>query len=122
MSVRTRPPYDPITMAGDLREVIEDAGADDALLVGHSLGGIVVTMYASQFDTRAVINVDHSELTHDNIAVNATGPGSTIRLNDISMYENVTGLAISNGATIATATNNKTNSVGAAPNGNVTNF
>jgi hypothetical protein len=71
----------------------------------------------------ASISLDHSELTHNIIAVNATGAGSTVRLNDVSMYENNTGLAISNGATIATAGNNKiANSPGAATNGSVTNF
>jgi len=71
----------------------------------------------------ASITVDHSELTHNIIAVNATGAGSTVRLNDVSIYENNTGLAISNGATIATAGNNKiAGSPGAATNGSVTNF
>jgi hypothetical protein len=71
----------------------------------------------------ASISLDHSELTHNIIAVNATGAGSTVRLNDVSIYENNTGLAISNGATIATAGNNKiAGSPGAATNGTVSNF
>lgn len=70
----------------------------------------------------SIINVVGSSLINNGTAVNASGAGSTIRLTDVSMFDNGTGLAISNGATIATAANNKTNSVGAAPNGNVTNF
>jgi hypothetical protein len=70
----------------------------------------------------ATINVDHSELANNGTAVSATAAGATIRLNDISMYDNTTGLAISNGATIATAGNNKTNNQGAATNGTVNNF
>jgi hypothetical protein len=71
----------------------------------------------------AIINVDHSELVNSNIAVDASGAGSTIRLNDNAIHDNNTGLAISNGATIATATNNKgENPNGAAPNGSVGSF
>jgi pimeloyl-ACP methyl ester carboxylesterase len=55
------PPYDPFTMADDLEAVIADtdAGADNPpLLVGHSLGGIVVTMYLAGHTARGVVNVD----------------------------------------------------------------
>jgi hypothetical protein len=69
------------------------------------------------------INIDHSELTHNITAVSATAAGAIVRLNDVSIYENNTGLAISGGATIATAGNNKlANSPGAATNGTVTTF
>ena len=55
--------------------------------------------------------------------MSATAAGAIVRLNDVSIYENNTGLAISGGATIATAGNNKmANSPGAATNGTVTNF
>lgn len=53
--------YDPITMASDVRETVLAAGGDgvdEALLVGHSLGGIVVSAYSAMFPTRAVVNVD----------------------------------------------------------------
>jgi len=54
-----RAPYDLGTMAADLRRVAEDSGAgDEALVVGHSLGGAVVSAYASAFPCRAVVNVD----------------------------------------------------------------
>lgn len=53
--------YDPLTLATDVRETLVEAGladVDDALLVGHSLGGIVVSAYAAMFPARAVVNVD----------------------------------------------------------------
>jgi pimeloyl-ACP methyl ester carboxylesterase len=54
-----RAPYDLATMAADLRRVVEASGAgDQALVVGHSLGGAVVSAYASAFPCRAVVNVD----------------------------------------------------------------
>jgi pimeloyl-ACP methyl ester carboxylesterase len=51
-------PYDLATMAGDLAAVLEHEGLDDALLVGHSLGGAVVTAYAAGGPCRGVVNVD----------------------------------------------------------------
>lgn len=52
------PPYDLMTMAGDVGAVLAHRGLDDALLVGHSLGGAVVSAYAAGGPCRAVINVD----------------------------------------------------------------
>ena len=51
-------PYDLGTMAADLGAVLQVEGADDALLVGHSLGGAVVSAYAAGGPCRGVINVD----------------------------------------------------------------
>ncbi len=51
-------PYDLATMAGDLGAVLQAEGADDALLVGHSLGGAVVSAYAAGGPCRGVVNVD----------------------------------------------------------------
>jgi pimeloyl-ACP methyl ester carboxylesterase len=51
-------PYDLTTMAGDLAAVIAAERADDALLIGHSLGGAVVSAYAAGGPCRGVINVD----------------------------------------------------------------
>jgi pimeloyl-ACP methyl ester carboxylesterase len=52
-------PYDLATFAGDVRAVLDAAGiGDDALLVGHSLGGTVVSAFASAFPCRAVVSVD----------------------------------------------------------------
>lgn len=51
-------PYDLATMAGDLGHVLEAERCVDALLVGHSLGGAVVSAFAAGGPCRAVINVD----------------------------------------------------------------
>lgn len=54
-------PYDPLTLATDVHDTVVAAGFDGArapLLIGHSLGGVVVSAYASMFATRGVINVD----------------------------------------------------------------
>ncbi|HEX4821342.1 MAG TPA: alpha/beta hydrolase [Acidimicrobiales bacterium] len=46
-------------MAADIDEVVRAAGIyEPPILVGHSLGGFVVTAYATQAPTRAVVNVD----------------------------------------------------------------
>jgi pimeloyl-ACP methyl ester carboxylesterase len=51
-------PYDLATMAGDLGHVLAAEDLDDALLVGHSLGGAVVSAYAADGSCRGVVNVD----------------------------------------------------------------
>ncbi len=51
-------PYDLMTMANDLAAVIAHERIDDALLVGHSLGGAVVSAYAAGGPCRGVVNVD----------------------------------------------------------------
>lgn len=51
-------PYDLATMAGDLGAVLAHEGLADALLVGHSLGGAVVSAYAAGGPCRGVVNVD----------------------------------------------------------------
>lgn len=56
-----RPPYDPVTLADDVAAVAAAAGCDRPALVGHSLGGAVVTLYAAAgHDCRCVLNVDQS--------------------------------------------------------------
>jgi len=48
-----------LAMAEDIGEVVRAAGIDEPpIVVGHSLGGFVVTAYATQAPTRAVVNVD----------------------------------------------------------------
>lgn len=51
-------PYDLATMAGDLGAVLAEEGVADALLVGHSLGGAVVSAAATGGACRGVVNVD----------------------------------------------------------------
>lgn len=53
------PPYDPPHYAQDVADTIEAAGLRDPLLVGHSLGGVVVTVVPSvRDDVVGVVNVD----------------------------------------------------------------
>ncbi|MHB8669394.1 MAG: alpha/beta fold hydrolase [Acidimicrobiales bacterium] len=53
-------PYDPESMADDIGEVVAGLGLDDPLVVGHSLGGIVVTAYAAAHPCRGALNIDQS--------------------------------------------------------------
>ncbi|WP_249998310.1 alpha/beta fold hydrolase [Actinoplanes sp. M2I2] len=54
-------PYDPLTMAGDVRAVLDSLGVEETpLIVGHSYGGIVATAYAARFPVRGVVNVDQT--------------------------------------------------------------
>ncbi len=53
------PPYDPLTLAGDVHELVAELADGEApLVVGHSYGGVVATAYASRFPVRGVVNVD----------------------------------------------------------------
>jgi pimeloyl-ACP methyl ester carboxylesterase len=47
-------------MASDVHAVADAAHAVDPLLVGHSLGGAVVSTYAAGFPTRGVVNIEQS--------------------------------------------------------------
>ncbi len=52
-------PYDLATFAADVHDVLEALGiGGEAVLVGHSLGGTVVTAYAAAYPCRGVVNVD----------------------------------------------------------------
>ncbi len=53
--------YDPATLATDVHDTAIAAGFGQTMapvMIGHSLGGIVVSAYAAAFATRGVINVD----------------------------------------------------------------
>jgi pimeloyl-ACP methyl ester carboxylesterase len=52
------PPYDPFTMASDIAAVLDRVGVTNPLVIGHSLGGVVATLFASQFPARGVVNID----------------------------------------------------------------
>jgi pimeloyl-ACP methyl ester carboxylesterase len=52
--------YSPLAMTQDVAAVMAAAGIDRPLLIGHSLGGAVVTAYAAGAPARAVIDVDQS--------------------------------------------------------------
>lgn len=53
-------PYDVLTMASDVHEVVQASHVGEPLLIGHSLGGTVVSAYAAMFPCRGVLNVDQS--------------------------------------------------------------
>lgn len=53
-------PYDLATMVGDLAAVMAAAGITEPRLVGHSLGGAVVSAAAGALAVSSVVNVDQS--------------------------------------------------------------
>lgn len=53
-----RPPHDVLTLAGAVGEAVDELGVDAPLVVGHSLGGMVVSAYAATRPVRGVVNVD----------------------------------------------------------------
>lgn len=54
-----RPPYDVVTLAGDLAAVVAGLGLDDPLVVGHSMGGVIVSVYGGLgHPARGIVNVD----------------------------------------------------------------
>lgn len=56
-----RAPYDPVTMAGDVAAVVEALGLGEPLLVGHSMGGVVVSAYGGAgHPARGIVNVDQA--------------------------------------------------------------
>lgn len=53
--------YSALAMAEDVATVVAEAGIDEPpLLVGHSLGAVVVTAYAAGAPARAVVNIDQA--------------------------------------------------------------
>ncbi|MET8357854.1 alpha/beta hydrolase [Micromonospora sp. NPDC005171] len=54
-------PYDPLTLAADVHEVVRTLGTvQRPLVVGHSYGGMVATAYAARFPARGVVNIDQT--------------------------------------------------------------
>lgn len=53
--------YSAVAMADDVATVVAEAGVDEPpLLVGHSLGAVVVSAYAAGAPARGVVNVDQA--------------------------------------------------------------
>jgi len=50
--------YDPISYATDVVETAAALGVSDAIIVGHSLGGVVASAFAAIAPCRAVVNID----------------------------------------------------------------
>ncbi|WP_210588769.1 alpha/beta fold hydrolase [Streptomyces sp. GESEQ-35] len=61
-----QPPYDMLTLAQDVRITLDAlAPQQPPLIIGHSLGAMVATVYAAMHPVRAVVNVDQSlDLAH----------------------------------------------------------
>jgi pimeloyl-ACP methyl ester carboxylesterase len=54
-----RPPYDAVTLAGDLATVVAALDLDAPLVVGHSMGGVVVSAYGGLgHPARGIVVVD----------------------------------------------------------------
>ena len=53
-----RDSYDLTDVADVLRDAITAAGMDEPVLVGHSIGAVLATVYASRHPARAVLNID----------------------------------------------------------------
>ena len=52
------PAYDPVSLAIAVHDTVVAVGFTDPLLVGHSLGGVVVSACAGMFGCRGAVNVD----------------------------------------------------------------
>ena len=50
--------YDPISYASDVVETAAALGVTEAVIVGHSLGGVVASAYAAIAPCRGVVNID----------------------------------------------------------------
>lgn len=50
--------YDPMTLATDVHDTITALGVEAPTLIGHSLGGVVVSAYAAAYPTCGVVNID----------------------------------------------------------------
>ena len=50
--------YDPLSYASDVVETAAALGVSDAVIVGHSLGGVVASAFAAIAPCRAVVNID----------------------------------------------------------------
>ncbi len=50
--------YDPISYASDVVETAAALGVTDAVVIGHSLGGVVASAFAAIAPCRAVVNID----------------------------------------------------------------
>ena len=54
------PDYSTLSLAGDVRAVVEELGLGQAAVVGHSLGAVVAAVYAALHEPGAVVCVDQS--------------------------------------------------------------
>jgi pimeloyl-ACP methyl ester carboxylesterase len=50
--------YDVESVVSTVHRAVEEASLDAPVMVGHSIGGVLVTAYAALYPTRGVVNVD----------------------------------------------------------------
>jgi len=50
--------YDLESVVHGVHRAVEEAGLDEPVIVGHSLAAIIASVYAAQFPSRGVVNVD----------------------------------------------------------------
>jgi pimeloyl-ACP methyl ester carboxylesterase len=50
--------YDAESVANGVHRAVVEAGLDEPVIVGHSLGAIIASVYAAEFPNRGVVNVD----------------------------------------------------------------
>jgi pimeloyl-ACP methyl ester carboxylesterase len=55
-----RPSYDMVSVVEAVHQAVQEAGLGAPVIVGHSIAGVIASVYASQHPTRGVINVDQS--------------------------------------------------------------
>jgi pimeloyl-ACP methyl ester carboxylesterase len=55
---RAWPSYDMESVASGVHRAVEEAQLHSPVVVGHSIGGVIATVYAARYPTRGVINVD----------------------------------------------------------------
>jgi pimeloyl-ACP methyl ester carboxylesterase len=55
--------YDVVTVVASLHRALEEAEVESPVLVGHSIGAVIVTAYAAQRSARGVMNVDQPLFT-----------------------------------------------------------
>jgi pimeloyl-ACP methyl ester carboxylesterase len=73
--------YDVDSVAHGVHRAVEEAGLDEPVIVGHSVAAIIAGVYAAQFPTRGVVNVDQPLQTEafaaflQSIADQLRGPG-----------------------------------------------
>ena len=68
-------PYDVLRLALDVQETLAAAGVSDVVLVGHSLGGSVVSVAAALMRVRGVVNLDQTmDLTSFQASLRALEP------------------------------------------------
>jgi pimeloyl-ACP methyl ester carboxylesterase len=59
----TQESYDVLTVVASLHRALEQAEVEAPVLVGHSIGAVIVTAYAAQHRARGVVNVDQPLFT-----------------------------------------------------------